>query len=152
MFPTEKVALEKLAKAYTLDDVLDFLHTIRMDQYIQTFRDERFDGILLVAAGDDELKDLGISSHFHRFKIQFLFKRTLQSTPIRHALVVVLDFLAANNIDKYRQRFSEEGVDGDMLFEILQLPTESGNAILEEMGVSRIDRLKMRKKFSPSEQ
>ena len=145
-----EVRLEELAKTYTVNDVLDFFQTIRMDKYIEILRNEGLDGTLLVAAGEDELKDLGITSDFHRFKIQFLFKRTLQSTPSTHALDVVLDFLTTNNMDKYSKRFSEEGIDGDMLFEILQLPDESGNAILKEIGiVSSFDRLKMRKKFIP---
>ena len=152
MFPTEQVALEELAKRYKVDDVLEFLHSIRMDQYIQTLK-----GLMelcwCMAFGEDELKDLGITSRFHCFKIQFLFKRTLQSTPTTHALVVVLDFLAENNMDKYRQQFCEEGVDGNMLFEILQLPpNEFGNAILEEIGVSRIDKFKMRQRFKPTGQ
>ena len=145
-----EVRLEELAKTYTVNDVLDFFQNIRMDKYIEIVRNEGLDGTLLVAVGEDELKDLGITSDFHRFKIQFLFKRTLQCTPTMQALDVVLDFLAANNMNKYRQRFSEEGIDGDMLFEILQLPDESGNAILKEIGiVSSFDRLKIRKKFIP---
>eukprot|EP00731_Ephydatia_muelleri_P026790 Em0018g890a len=148
--PAEEVRLEELAKTYTVNDVLDFFHNIRMDKYIEMVRNEGLDGTLLVAAGEDELKDLGITSDFYRFKIKFLFKRTLQCTPTIQALDVVLDFLAANNMDKYSKRFSEEGIDGDMLFEILQLPDESGNAILKEIGiVSSFDRLKMRKKFIP---
>ena len=145
-----EVRLEELAKTYTVNDVLDFFHNIRMDKYIEIVRDEGIDGTLLVAAGEDELKDLGITSDFHCFKIQFLFKRTLQCTPTMQALDVVLHFLAANNMDKYSKRFSEEGIDGDMFFEILQLPDESGNAILKEIGiVSSFHRLQMRKKFIP---
>ena len=154
MFSTEKPRFKEVAKNCTVDNVLDFLHNIGMDQYIQAFRNEEIDGTLLVTAGEEVLKELGISSHFHRFKIQFLFKRTLQSTPTTHALNVLLDSLAANKIDKYKKLFNEEGVDGDMLFEILQLPpNESGNAILQEIGViSDLDRHKMRTKFTLSEQ
>ena len=76
----------------------------------------------------------------------------LRFTPTTHALVVVYDLLAANKMDKYGQRFAEEGVDGDMLFEILQLNPDVGNPILEALGVeSNIDKLKMRKKFKPPE-
>ena len=132
--------------------MLDFLQDIKMDQYIEAFKSKTINGGLLIAFGERQLKELGISSHLHCFKIQLLFKRALQSTPTTHALVVVLDFLAANNMDKYRQRFCEEGVDGDMLLEILQLrPNESGNAILEEMGITTgIDKIKMRKQFKPT--
>ena len=138
--PAEEVRLEELAKTCIVNDVLDFFRNIRMDKYIEILRNEGLDGTLLVA-------DLGITSDFHRFKIQFLFKRTLQCTPTMQALDVVLDFLAANTMDKDSKRFCEEGIDGDMLFEILQLPDESGNAILKEIGiVSSFDRLKMRKK------
>ena len=138
--PAEEVRLEELAKTCIVNDVLDFFRNIRMDKYIEILRNEGLDGTLLVA-------DLGITSDFHRFMIQFLFKRTLQCTPTMQALDVVLDFLAANTMDKDSKRFCEEGIDGDMLFEILQLPDESGNAILKEIGiVSSFDRLKMRKK------
>ena len=151
MPPTEKSSLEELADSYTVNDVLGFLQGIKMDQYIEAFKTKGIDGTLLLAFGEEECKELGITSRFHCFKIQFLFKRTLQCTPTTHDLAVVLDFLAANKMDNYTEQFREEGVDGDMLIEILQLSDENGNAILEEIGVvSKIDKVKLRKKFKLS--
>ena len=151
MLPTEESSLEELADRYTVNDVLGFLQGIKMDQYIEAFKSKGIDGTLLVAFGEEECKELGITSCFHCFKIQFLFKRTLQCTPCTHDLAVVLDFLAANKMDNYTEQFREEGVDGDMLIEILQLSDENGNAILEEIGVvSKIDKVKLRKKFKLS--
>eukprot|EP00731_Ephydatia_muelleri_P021730 Em0014g321a len=144
----EKRSLEELVDSYTVDDVVGFLHSIKMDQYIEAFKSKDIDGTTLVEFGEDEFKELGISSHFHCFKIQFLFKRTLQCTQTTHDLAFVRDFLAANKMDNYTKQFNEERVDGDMLNEILQLPDENVNAILGEIGVaSKIDRIKLRKKF-----
>ena len=132
----------------SLEDVVDFLHSIKMDQYIDTFRREDINGILLVAAGNEELKEIGVLNPLHSFKIQFLFKRFLQHTPKTHPLVVVDDFLAANKIEQYRQKFAEEEVDGDMLFEIIQLDPNIGNSIFEELGIkSKMSQLRMRQWF-----
>ena len=152
--PTETAHLEELAEKLSVDDVVDFLHSIRMDQYIDAFRDEEINGSVQVAVEDQGLHDLGVSSPLHCFKIQFLFKRFLQKTPTTHALDVVFDLLAANRMDQYGQRFAEEGVDGDMLLEIVQLNPDVGNAILKELliGVVKcIHQLKMRKLFEPAE-
>ena len=152
-FQTETELLEDLAKDYSVDDVADFLHRNRMDQYIDGFKEEGIDGLMLVGAADDVLNDLGVSSPLHCFKIQYLFKRLLQKTPTTHALVTVYDFLAANKMDKYGQRFAEEGVDGDMLLEIVHLDPEVYTLILEELGIKKnLDRLKFKQWFKPLEE
>ena len=95
---------------------------------------------------DDALNDLGVSSPFHCFKIQYLFKCLLLKTPTAH---VVNDFSAANKEGKYVQRLAEEGVDGDMLLEILQL--ETNVSICKELEITRVDALKIKQWLKPSE-
>ena len=150
-FRTEAEYLKELAKNHSVDDVADFLHTNRMDQYIGSFKEEEIDGIMLVEYADDILNDLGVSSPLHCFKIQYLFKRLLQKTPTTHSQAIVNEFLAENKMDKYGQKFVDEGIDGDMLLEILQLDTKVSARILDELGIKRnIDILRIRKKFIPS--
>ena len=149
-FPTD---IELLAKNYSVDNVADFLKNIRLNQYIDVIRSESIDGELLLAAGDNELNDLGVSNPLHRFKIQYLFKRVLQKTPPTHTLATVNNFLAENKMHKYQQQFAKEEVDGDMLLEITQLESTISDPILEALGImSSMDRLKFKKKFKPSEE
>ena len=119
---------------------------IKLDQYINKFREKAIDGHWLVAAKNERLNALGVSSSLHCFKIQYLFKRWLQNTPTTHSLAVVNDFLAANKMHEHVQRFAEEGVDGDMLLEILKLDT-AGERILIELGVTEIALFKIKTKF-----
>ena len=123
-----------------------------LDQYIDTFQTETIDGELLVAFKDIELRDLGVSNPLHCFKIQYFFKRLLLKTPTTHAQVVVCNFLAAYKMDKYAQKLIEEGVDGDMLLEILKLSTDVITTIFGELGITKcVDVLKIRTKFKLSE-
>ena len=119
-----------------------------MDQYIECFKNEGIDGVMLVGAADDVLNDLGVSSPLHCFKIQYLFKRLLQKTPTAH---VVKDFSAANKVGTYVQKLAEKGVDGDMLLEILQLETNVGARILLELDIKRVDAQKIKKWLKPSD-
>ena len=148
-FLTETPELEKLALEYSCVHVANFLQSIGLNQYIPSF--QSIDGDILVAAKDEELKDLGVSNPFHRFKIQYLFKRLLLKTPTMHSQVAVRDFLAANKMDKYEQRLCEEGVDGDMLLEMFKLENDVCTQIFKELGIENtMDILKIRKKFKPS--
>lgn len=147
-FLTETSELEQLALSYSCDDVAKFLQSMGLDQYIDTFQTATIDGELLVAAKDIELRDLGVSNPLHCFKIQYFFKRLLLKTPTTHAQVVVCDFLATNKMDKYAQKLIEEGVDGDMLLEILKLSTDVITTIFGELGITNsMDVLKIRKRF-----
>ena len=123
-----------------------------MDQYTDAFRNEKISGTVLVQVGDEELNDLGVSSPLHCFKIQFLFKRFLQKTPTTHAMEHIYDFLAANNMDMYRERFVKEGVDGDMLLGILQLNPDVRNPILHELGIMKKLHVLKIKLFNPEEE
>ena len=129
-------------------DVVEFLHSIGLDQHVDRFREQGFDGELLLAAKDQQLNALGVSNPLHCFKIQYLFKRWLHKTSTTHAQGTVYDFLAANKMDKYGQRFAEEGVDGDMLLEILHLDPDVRARILEVLGIK--DSMDILIKFNPS--
>lgn len=145
-----KTALDELAENCSTEDVVKFLQSFGMDQYVDIFRDRVIDGRVLVVFGDEDLIELGILSPLHRFKIQFLFKRFLQSIRAKHAMVVVRDFLIAYKMETYVQKFTKEEVDGDMLLEILHLTPDVGDPILKYLGVeSKVDRIKMRQQFKP---
>ena len=145
--------MKLLAKNYSVDNVADFFNNIRLNQYIDVIRTESIDGELLLATGDDELHDLGVSNPLHCFKIRYLFKRILQKTPPTHTLATVNNFLAENKMHKYQQQFAKEEVDGDMLLEITQLESTISDPILEALGImSSMDILKFKKKFKPSEE
>lgn len=76
--------LKKKALTLSVEDVSKFLVSINLEEHIQLFKSNDVDGDLLwgICDGqdkaDNDLKDLGVGSGFHRRKIIRKFKPYLQ--------------------------------------------------------------------------
>ena len=137
--------MDKEASKYSVDQICEFLSTIRMSQYAEVLKSEKIDGEGLLSVDELQLIDIGVSSPLHSFMIKFLFRRTLLQQIPKHPTTVVQNFLRGFKLDRYTEGFIAQGMDGDMLLEII----EKGNKhIFEELGVqSAMDVLTIKAKF-----
>ena len=72
---------------------------------------------------------------------QVLFQRSLQGGQVHYTLQTVLTFLEQNNLSKYRAKFQEWDMDGDLLLEV-------DDSMLKEIGVaSALDRKRIKTKY-----
>ena len=69
-----------------------------------------------------------------------LFQRSLEGGEVHYPLETVLTFLKQNNLSKYCDIFQEWGMDGDLLLEV-------DDRVLKEMGVSALDRMRIKTKY-----
>ena len=58
-----------VASTLTKEDIGNFLHGIKLDQYIELFFENDVDGQMLIVLTEVELKDIGIANTFHQKKI-----------------------------------------------------------------------------------
>ena len=73
-------------------------------------------------------------------RFQVLFQRSLEGGEVHYPLETMLTFLEQNNLSKYCPIFQEWGMDGDLLLEV-------DDSVLKEMGVSAVDRKKIKTKY-----
>lgn len=66
---------------FTPDQVAEFLKSIGLEQYAQSFLDKGVDGEILLETKDTELRDVGVQSRLHQVKIITLFKRLDTGVP-----------------------------------------------------------------------
>ena len=71
--PTEK-QLENAATELNVDEVSEYLRSIKMEQYSKSFAENDIDGRLMWALTDGDLSDIGVAVGFHRRKILSKFK------------------------------------------------------------------------------
>ena len=73
-FP-ESLTLAQRAAKYTKEQVAEFLKSIGLAQYVDSFLEDDVDGELMSEANDEDLDALGVQSQLHKIKIMVLFKR-----------------------------------------------------------------------------
>ena len=116
-----------------------------MSQYVEQLSSEKIDGEGLFTATEMQLADIGVESPLHCFLIKFLFRRTLLKQIPKYSTAVVQNFMHEFKLDHCIEGFIAQGMDGDMLLEILQ---QGNKHILEELGVqSAMDVLQIKAKF-----
>ena len=138
--------LEQLASKYSVEDVVNFLHSIKLGEYAEAFRRDGINGGILLAiiAGEEvqALKELQVMNPVHRVKIQVNFRRQVLGIENQYPAEFVAQFLKSdNNLKQYADNFLKEEVDGDMLL-------KSDKEVLEHLGIrSAVHRLKVQKNF-----
>ena len=71
------------AAVYTPELVAEFLRSVGLGQYTESFIENDISGEMLLEAEDDDWTELGVNSHLHRVKISVLFKRLLLGATAR---------------------------------------------------------------------
>ena len=135
--PEEKQLLQH-AREYNSEAVANFVTSIGYSDYAEIFDDNDFSGDVLIGSTDEDLKDLGIESALARLKIIILFRRQVQGL---HSLaknypadkvVEFLDGLKPQEKEQYKQSFSKNEIDGEML-----LAMKGNYEVMIELGVKR---------------
>ena len=135
--PRQLNNMEKSAGICSVNQVANFLSDAKMDKYINTILKEDIDGEMLLAASNEELEDvLKVTSHLHRFKIQYLFRYLLDGSTVPYHPVSI-------EIENMVPKCAQEGIDSNMLQRIIQ--QENCDAILKELGVTLGNRSKIKK-------
>ena len=137
--------MERRAKGYSHQDVLDFLQTNDLGQYTQNFEDFNIDGSLLMQFRDDELLDIGVQSALDRLKITTYFKRlVVKSEGLAELYPVesVVNFLQETRpLQQFAERFGECKIDGELLL-------NASDDVMNELGVEKgVHKLVIRQKF-----
>lgn len=122
----------------------DFLASIKLDKYRKAFISEDVSGDVLLDADHEFLTALGVDTALDRVRIITLFPRRLQEAEPNYPVSEVVRCLQENNLEKYVKSFEENEIDGDML---LDTDPALMKAVLKEIGVGVVDRVKILSKF-----
>lgn len=74
---TDVSELKGVAQGVTIEDVLRFLESIKLDRYRKLFEEEEVNGKLLQSLTKEDLQALGIENPFHCRKIVSKFEEYL---------------------------------------------------------------------------
>lgn len=126
--------LQERAKQFTLQDIVSFLQSNKLDQYATTFEEYEINGELLIQFQDDDLEDIGITNPLHRLIIRICFRRLVIGTEefaSQYHPQAVVQFLEANKqLKQFSQSFLENGIDGELLL-------NASDAVMKELGVEK---------------
>lgn len=78
-FPITEKSITAQAKGLTAEDVGDFLRSIGLPQYVETFVSNGIDGETLLSLDDNDLKELEVEKRFQRKKILIKYKTFLEN-------------------------------------------------------------------------
>ena len=126
--------LQQKASHISVEDVVRFLQSIKLDQYAATFKEYEINGELLVQFQDNELEEepLKITSALHRLKIRLCFRRFVlgaQETAERYPASWVSQILEeSNQLKQFSNSFLENEIDGELLL-------NASNDVFRELGV-----------------
>jgi hypothetical protein len=115
--------------AWSLDDVLAWLHAIELDSLIERFRDAAVHGAFLLLFDDGALDELGVDNVVHRFKLRTRLQQAIVEASIQRSSngvgardnerqMSVADvgvWLGDHGLTRYTQAFAECSVDGALL-------------------------------------
>ena len=101
-------------------------------------------GDVLLDADEEFLTELGVDTALDRVRIMTLFPRTLEEVEPKYPVSEVVKYLQENKMEKYIKLFEENEIDGDML---LDTDPTLMKAVLKEIGVGVVDRVKILSKF-----
>ena len=70
--------LSQIAGTLTQDDVADYLRCLKLDQYVETFLENKIDGDMMFDITSEILEELGVDINAHRIMIKCKFKQWLR--------------------------------------------------------------------------
>lgn len=130
---TGEESLQQKARKLSIQDVSNFLASIKLDQYITNFEEFEISGDVLLDINSANLLELGVDSALDRLRILVGFRRHLEGGGVRFTTSQLTVALVQNNLAKYRKLFEEHRVDGDML---LYEEEDLVRSMLQEIGVT----------------
>ena len=122
----------ELAKQLSVEDIVKFLHDVKLEQYATIFEEFEINGELLIQLPDNELQDMGIVSALDRLKISVYFRQYVlgaKNIPNQQSVREVVKFLEDNKpLRQFASRFGENNVDALLLL-------SASNEVMRELGV-----------------
>ena len=138
-------SIEDKARKVTVQDVANYLSSIKMDKYIPTFQEYEISGDVLLAMKSSDLSDIGVESALDKVKILVGFRQHLEGGTAKFSVSKLVVALQQSNLGKYRKLFEQHRVDGDML---LYEDEELVRSMLKEIGIDKnIDITRIMSKF-----
>lgn len=132
MVSIAEVSVQEKARKISVQDVINFLASIKLDKYIAAFQESDISGDVLISAKPDDLVELGVESALDKLKILVGFKRYVEGTGVKFTTSMLVVALAQHNLSKYRKPLEDHGVDGDLL---LYEDKELVRSMLKEIGI-----------------
>lgn len=74
LFRRKLDGISKIAKRCPVEEVVRFLHSIKMSEHVEKFEENSIDGELLLEATQEALAKLGVTKHIQRISIMTNFK------------------------------------------------------------------------------
>lgn len=122
----------ELAKQLSVEDIVKFLHDVKLEQYATIFEEFEINGELLIQLPDNELQDMGIVSALDRLKISVYFRQYVlgaKNIPNQQSVREVVKFLEDNKpLRQFASRFGENNVDALLLL-------SASDEVMRELGV-----------------
>ena len=122
----------ELAKQLSVEDIVKFLHDVKLEQYATIFEEFEINGELLIHLPDNELQDMGIVSALDRLKISVYFRQYVlgaKNIPNQQSVREVVKFLEDNKpLRQFASRFGENNVDALLLL-------SASDEVMRELGV-----------------
>ena len=122
----------ELAKQLSVEDIVKFLHDVKLEQYATIFEEFEINGELLIQLPDNELQDMGIVSALDRLKISVYFRQYVlgaKNIPNQQSVREVVKFLEDNKpLRQFASRFGENNVDVLLLL-------SASDEVMRELGV-----------------
>lgn len=128
-----KVSIQENARKLSVQDVTNFLSSIKLDKYKAAFQENEISGDVLISTTPDDLSELGVKSALDKLKILVGFKRHVEGTGVKYTTSKLVVALSQNNLGKYRKPFEQHAVDGDLL---LYENKELVRSMLKEIGIA----------------
>ena len=126
------MSVQDKARKISVQDVTNFLASIKLDKYTKAFQENDISGDVLIIATPEDLTELGVESALDKLKILVGFKRHVEGTGVRFTTSKLVVALSQNNLGKHRKPFEQHGVDGDLL---LYEDKELVRSMLKEIGI-----------------
>ena len=130
--PVGQLSLQDKARTLSHHDVATFLASIKLDQYVEKFKDFEISGDVLLEMTPSDLAELGVKSALDKLRILVGFRRYLETGEVKFSSSKLVVALTTSNLGQYRKLIEQNNVDGDML---LYEDEKLVRAMLQEIGV-----------------
>lgn len=144
-YPLTAEQLQDKARQFSIQDIVTFLQSKKLDQYATAFEEYEINGELLIQFQDEDLEDLGVNNPLHRLIIRMCFRRLVlgsEEFASQYPPQAVAQFLDANKqLKQFSRSFLENAIDGELLL-------NASDDVLQKLGVEKGVHMRMiRTKF-----
>jgi hypothetical protein len=78
LFRRQLEGISKIAKRFPVEEVIRFLHSIKMSEHVEKFEENQIDGEMLMEITEETLEALGVTKHIQRISIVTNYKNYIR--------------------------------------------------------------------------